>query len=340
MLAVTGLYSAWLHVGNLAGLRDTAYGHSLMVKLLLLSPVLALAAVNLLLVSPRIKAASNADAARWARRFGILVAAESVLGVAVLFRVGRLTAQPPARDEITLAANQVTLGLDLQGHPATLTLAPGLVGPNHYRLDVAGDPLPADAEAVIRLTAPSVDTSQKEVVLSRSLGNVFEWHGAELSFAGDWKVQIIVRKIGGFQWSAQTSLPVTATNATALPRRAWHFGTVGIVGLLLLVAGVAGLALAWRAGRSTLRRESAGLGAVMLALGAVLLVQAWVDPAGAISLDTQNPIPFESASIARGKSAFLANCTTCHGVGGHGDSPLAPMNNPPAADLPTAHTRA
>src|SRR4029079_19372134 len=45
-LGITGLYSAWLQVGNLNGLRDTAYGHSLIAKLLLLVPLLALAAFN------------------------------------------------------------------------------------------------------------------------------------------------------------------------------------------------------------------------------------------------------------------------------------------------------
>ena len=57
VMGLTGVYSAWLQVGNLAALRETAYGQSLTVKLLLLVPMLALAAFNLFLVTRRIRGA-------------------------------------------------------------------------------------------------------------------------------------------------------------------------------------------------------------------------------------------------------------------------------------------
>jgi copper transport protein len=54
-LGLTGPYNAWLQVGNLKGLGETAYGHSLIAKLLLLYPVLLLAAFNLAVVSPHVR---------------------------------------------------------------------------------------------------------------------------------------------------------------------------------------------------------------------------------------------------------------------------------------------
>jgi copper transport protein len=339
LMGITGLYSAWLHVGNLDGLFHTAYGHSLDAKLVLLAVVLPFAAFNLLVVERKLRQANDEPAARrWTKRFTIAVVAEALLVIAVLFTVGRLTAQSPARDEVTLAANQVTLPLNFDGRAATLTLAPGKAGPNHYRLDVSGDTLPAKTEALIRLAPAAVNTGLKEITLVRSAGNVFEWHGSELSFEGNWTLTVIVRDIGSFQWQQQTTLPIKAATDTAgVPRPAWHFGTAGIFGLILGVLGVIGVAIAWRASTKTLRRESLGLGAAALAVAAVLLLQSRVTPVEAISLNTPNPIAMTNDSIERGKTVFQANCIACHGVAGRGDGPLAQTFNPPAADFTSPH---
>ncbi len=55
ILAITGFYAAWLEVGNLNALLHTTYGHTLIVKLVLLIPLLLLGAANLLLVGPRMR---------------------------------------------------------------------------------------------------------------------------------------------------------------------------------------------------------------------------------------------------------------------------------------------
>ncbi len=39
----------------------------------------------------------------------------------------------------------------------------------------------------------------------------------------------------------------------------------------------------------------------------------------------KNPVPADSASIARGAELFHINCTACHGVDGKGDGPVAPF---------------
>jgi len=183
-------------------------------------------------------------------------------------------------------------------------------------------------------------TGQTEILLTSASGNAFEYHGSELSVAGDWRMEVIVREVGVFQWAQRTTLAVGQPGASGdgLPRAAWKFGGTGIVGLLLVVAGLAGFAVAWVAGRTPLRKESAGLGTVALALGAILLLQARVSTASAaIDLSTPNPIPGDAGSIARGQALYLANCTQCHGATGRGDGPAAAAYLPAPADFTSAH---
>ncbi|MBA3643760.1 MAG: copper resistance protein CopC/CopD, partial [Chloroflexia bacterium] len=101
IIGVSGLYSAWINVGNLAALRTTDYGKTLILKLLLLVPLLALAAFNLLIVNRRLRRArAERTATIWSGFFVTAIAAEAVLVIVVLLVVGRLTAQPPARDVV------------------------------------------------------------------------------------------------------------------------------------------------------------------------------------------------------------------------------------------------
>jgi copper transport protein len=338
MLAVTGVHNGWLQVGSLDGLRSTDYGRSLAVKLGLIALILPFAAFNLLLLRRGLERSGD-DGRSWVRRFGVAIAVELVLGGLVLLVAARLVAQPPARDELFQDANQRAVAIDLGGRPATLTLAPGAVGPNHYRLDIAGEPLPENAEALIRLTPPRVETGEEEIELARSGAGTFEWHGSELSFAGDWAATVIVRSVGAFQHEAAVTLAVPAVAPGAESTEPPRFDTAAIGGLLLLAAGLAALALAWRAGRGSLRREAGGLGAVAAAVGVLLLVTARMPAPSAIALDTRNPIPADSPSIARGEATYLANCTECHGVTGRGDGPLAMSFSPPAADFTTVHAK-
>src|SRR5215211_2514876 len=259
VILLTGIYAGWLQVGGLKPLLDTDYGESLTIKMLLIVPLLALAAFNLLVVSRRItRTKSDDDVASWGRKFTIAVIGEVVLVVAVLLVAGRLTTQQPARDALAQEANQIDVVFDLQGRQSTLSLAPGKPGPNHYRLQVGGDPLPADSEALLRLTVPSLNTAQNEVVMERTTGNAFEVHGSEISVEGTYSIDVIVRQIGGFQWTATVSIPIESSNASDLPGDAWKFTTSGVLGLALIVIGFSACAFAWWTGRGPLRKEAWG----------------------------------------------------------------------------------
>ncbi len=62
LLIGSGAYNAWILVGGFAPLFGTAYGKLLLLKLALLLPLLALGALNLLRLKPRIVIASSTRA--------------------------------------------------------------------------------------------------------------------------------------------------------------------------------------------------------------------------------------------------------------------------------------
>ncbi|MGH7267293.1 MAG: CopD family protein, partial [Candidatus Rokuibacteriota bacterium] len=101
VLLVSGLYNTWEQVGTVAALVGTPYGRWLLLKLGLLLPLVGLAAVNRLVVKPRLTRAVGAGdpaaAAPLMRRLHRQVVAEAVLGCAILGAVAVLGLTTPAR---------------------------------------------------------------------------------------------------------------------------------------------------------------------------------------------------------------------------------------------------
>jgi putative copper export protein/mono/diheme cytochrome c family protein len=95
-LIVTGLYNAGVLVGDPAQLFGTPYGRLLLLKIALILPLLAVAALNLLRLNPGIVSTSG-EAPRLVARLRRNVAIEVALGLAILAIVGSLGVTPPAR---------------------------------------------------------------------------------------------------------------------------------------------------------------------------------------------------------------------------------------------------
>jgi len=101
VLAATGAYNAWTLVGAVPPLLGTSYGQLLLIKLALLLPLMAIAAVNRLKIKPRLLARRAEEVAV---RVGELLHAlrrnvtwEAGLGAAILVIVGMMSVTPPAR---------------------------------------------------------------------------------------------------------------------------------------------------------------------------------------------------------------------------------------------------
>lgn len=85
-LVVTGSYAAWLHVPDFASLVSTAYGRTLILKLLIVSAVLGLGALNFRILTPRLGEQSGNDALRRAASVELLLAQIVLCVTAVLVR--------------------------------------------------------------------------------------------------------------------------------------------------------------------------------------------------------------------------------------------------------------
>ncbi|HEU0113049.1 MAG TPA: CopD family protein, partial [Thermomicrobiales bacterium] len=348
-MGLTGLYSAWLQVGNLTALRTTEYGQTLILKLVLLTPLFLLGAFNLLIVTRRIDRATTEEAASgWSTHFLTAIVAETILLVLVFGAVGFLTGDPPARETLAQSAGRLAIPLSGEGQTGTLYLTPGATGPNHYRLELGSGHEAhlrsnVGIQALLRLELPGQDTGQAEVDLVPAAGGAFEGHGSELSIAGDWTIEAIVRTPGQPDWDVTVHQPIATTPPHVdLPPPPPLFGPTGIAGLLLFIAGMAGILAGPWIGRSPLRKEAVGLGAVAMALGAVLLLQARLAPAAndtAAGVASALAAP-DQAAVTRGSALFTANCAVCHGPAGTGNGPAAATMKIKPADLTAIHAMA
>jgi len=344
-LGVTGFYAGWLQVGNLNALTTTPYGKSLLVKLALLVIVLAIAAVNLLVIEGHLRRKlDDGQATLWSRRLTWTVTAELVLVLGVLGAVGQMTSQEPARDVVVTRSQQISVSYADANPPATLLIAPGVAGVNHFRLevDIPGDgSLPTDTTAVLRLSLPeNASLGTKQVTLSRVAGNAFEYHGSDLGITGSWQIQMILREPDKDQVEATQTVAIAATPSREdVPGTPWRFETTGgVSGLILLLAGLGALAFAVMEARGRLRKETAGLGAAAVLLGIVLLLQARIDPILAVS-SAQGAIDADDvAMVERGSDVYTTYCLSCHGADLRGDGPAAAGMTPPPADFSQPHT--
>ncbi len=261
-LVATGVYAAWLDIGSWRALRHTDYGHAFLIKMAIALIVLGFGAFHLLLLTKRVWQPREGE--RWAQRFVGSLGLEVIAVVAVLLVTGWLTSEPPAREAATNAAPEqaMTMEYTLTASNTTgkLTLSPGTPGPNHVVLTLDATNVPADAEALLRLTSPDPSFGQQEFEMTAAGANSWTLDGSQFSLAGDWSVIAIVRKIGEYQWQANTAVDISAGTSDmehmamndAKPGQPWHLSDAWIPALALLVLGslAAGWAIALR-GRPT-----------------------------------------------------------------------------------------
>jgi mono/diheme cytochrome c family protein len=340
MLVITGVYAAWLQVGNLDALWHTTYGKTLIVKLVTIVPLLLLGAINLLVVGPGMRRSVT-----FVRHFGRVVIAEALLGVAILGIVGVLIGLPTARQVVTFSSGHPAFSYDQAGIRAALQIYPGTVGTNRYTADVqpSNGPLPNDAQVFLQISAQGQLEGTQQVTLQREPGSQVRYslQGTELSVVGKWSLDLIVRRPNVADWGVASTLAVSKTplveRAPGLPLRFIGYAPViallvAAFGLVVLVAGARRRQMNQES--STERRFSLEAGGALLITGALIL---FLTRAPGIPSSTGNPVPKTAESVAAGSAIYQQHCTVCHGTDGHGDGSEAALLNPPPSDLYAAH---
>ncbi len=328
VIGVTGLISASLRVGTLQALLTSIYGHALLFKQIFVAGLLALAGVNLVIISPRLKRSrlnGEADIALVAG-FGKIVLVEAALGAVLLMAVSLLTYLPPARiNPPPIQALQASARAD--DLRINLTITPGRVGQNTFQLWLSsnGAALVSVKEALLRFTPQSANIAPSEGELIAQGDGTYTAKGTYLSMPGSWQIQAVVRRVDKFDAYATFifSLPIPGegNSVKAISRDAGElFFVIALIVALLAIA----LPIRPR------NRFAVGILPFMLMviLGSYFLNLPVQEPSS-----QANPITPSSQSITAGKAVFMQYCVRCHGVSGKGDGPEGLLLNPHPADL-------
>lgn len=333
-LALTGLYSAVLRVGSFEALNNTIYGRTLVVKLIIFLPMIALGAINLLAVTPAMqRAAGGPPGLAITDRFRRIITGEITLGALLLLSVGVLTALPPA--QITATTPALAASAEVDDLRIALNITPGRVGVNTFTVRATSGGVPVDNadEVALRFTPSSANVPPSEGQLTAQGNGDYAIKGSFLSLPGTWQVQTVIRREGQFDSFANFNFAVGAA------AQSYPWNRIG-GGLLLLAA------LAYVFAFSDLGRTQAqliGFGLVPAFALALASVSVFYRPPVAAIAGVVNPVPPNIESVAAGKQLYELNCVPCHGVAGKGDGPVGLTLNPRPADLtlhavPGVHT--
>jgi copper transport protein len=345
LLVLTGVFGALIQVGRPEAF-GTIYGISLLVKIGGLAPMLLVAALNLLVFKPRLAAgvhsavqARGEQVLQLARRFGLAVAAEVLLGVGILFATGVLTAAEPARDVWMREPKPVDEMARAEDLSVRLQIAPGRVGQNHFTITPRDGTGPASEVQRVQMRFTYLDQAlgRGTRIAEPAGGNTYVIESSDLSAAGRWQVDVAIRRMDREDTLAaylvDVGVPTGPNNGSAIPLPALQ-GSAASWGLALLLAALLGLG--WTLGSAALKRGYRP-GLTLFFSLAMMTSVAMVVGAADFSTDylsLRNPVPVTPASLERGKEIYFASgCPTCHGDEGRGDGPMGLVLQPRPADF-------
>ena len=187
LLVLTGLVLAIVQLESLRALIDTKYGIILSIKLVLVTFLLTLAALNRFLVTPMV-ASDYKDT----RPLLGSVVLECVLVVSILAVVAGWRFTPPPR--ALAAAMQAPLAVHIHTETAMfqVLISPGKVGSDDFVLQLMADdasPLPA-REATLTLSLPERGIEPLERRATLEPDGYWHVRGVPLPLPGRWHMQI------------------------------------------------------------------------------------------------------------------------------------------------------
>jgi copper resistance protein D len=199
-LLATGIVNTYYLVGGAGALVGTDYGRLLLVKIALFLGMVAVAAFNLLRLTPRIaKIANVADAQHALGQLRRNAIVEVMAGAIVICIVGVLGTMPPAAHAAhqhpaygALPADAAFQHIHTDQGMADVTILPGRIGTARATIRLWTDdsePLAA-TEVTVTLTAPAPGSKPTTRAAAQDADGAWQVDGIELSQSGNWTVAI------------------------------------------------------------------------------------------------------------------------------------------------------
>ncbi len=211
VLALTGVYSAWLHLPSLQAFLVTLYGRTLLVKLLLFLPLVGLGAFNRFVMRPRLtKASVPRSIGPAVGRFVRIVGTELTLGGAILLAVAVLTIVPPARVSMPAPSQRALIFVGMVDDlTVRVSVTPALPGWNRIEVAVGnprGQSLTRESRILLRVTKLDEALDRVTIPLSLRRGDAYLLEGGYIGLPGFWEVDVVIRQRG--RPDVMTSFPV------------------------------------------------------------------------------------------------------------------------------------
>ncbi len=256
LLLFTGTFNAVIEVGQLSDLLHSGYGFTLLLKLLLIIPLLAVGIVNAYILRPELvtelAVPGNPQGHRETlrhleARLRNLIRVELALALGVLAIVAVLVQLTPTRGRLDVGgqAGKYIQSMDQDGISATLVVDPNQPGINTFEVDITGA---VDTVQQVRLDFTQPGTNEARLVLEASNSNPAYFYlgkGPYLGQPGDWQIGVDIRRSVGndLLLPFKVTVPASPSASATSPENAFAFPvslTVGSAALLAL-AGVLAL---------------------------------------------------------------------------------------------------
>ena len=196
-ILLTGAYTAWIHMPSWGAFVSTWYGIALLTKILLFLPLLALGAVNLLVIKPQLRENLLEQGERALegalgilKRFRPLVQTEVILGMVILLVVVFLTNLPPAATAAGPAGP--SLVSNRSDFEVALRIEPNQVGHNQMNVEVQdqdGNAITDMDTVFLDITMTDMDMPNQRNEATLASDGSYESQ-AVLGMAGMWRVTV------------------------------------------------------------------------------------------------------------------------------------------------------
>ncbi|MCP4421776.1 MAG: hypothetical protein GY805_34620 [Chloroflexi bacterium] len=208
VLIATGLYSTGRQVASIDALISTAYGQALSIKVLLMLFVGFIGLLNAILLHPRLAIPIARIMRRptgWTpvsfKHLPRLILLEMTLGIFLILITGYITAAPTARGPQFLPSTEISTSQIQQIGDVlvNLSIKPNKPGANVFTIratNIRRPPLAEIERVIVRLTYQDQDFGMISVDAQEVDPGIYRIGGNDLNLAGNWQVDVVVRRLG------------------------------------------------------------------------------------------------------------------------------------------------